>query len=76
MKILNGLKNIMMKLLQDSETIPLDYGEIQGKKDIEKFRKNITNTTDEEDLKEEYIEKIRRIELEKSILLRDFDEFF
>ena len=66
----------MMKLLQDPETIPSNYGEIQGKKDIEKFRKNITNTTDEEDLKEGYIEKIRRIELEKSILLRDFDEFF
>jgi len=66
----------MMNLLQNLETIPADYGKIQGKKDIEKFRKNIINTTDEEELREEYVEKIRRIELEKSILLRDLDEFF
>lgn len=63
-------------LVDNSPSLPLNYGEIQAKKHMKEFKDKVINSFNEPELRPEFIEEMRNTEKEESILVENLDDLF
>lgn len=68
------LENTNTILVNKSPSIPLNFGEIQAKKSLKKFKENLINDFNEPELKEEFIKEVQETEKQESVLVKNLDD--
>lgn len=63
-------------LVNESSSLPLNFGEIQAKKHLKKFKENLINDFNEPELKEEFIKEVQETEKQESVLVKNLDDIF
>lgn len=63
-------------LVNESSSLPLNFGEIQAKKHLQKFKENLINDFNEPELKEEFIKEVQETEKQESVLVKNLDDIF
>ncbi len=68
------LENTNTILVNESPFIPLNFGEIQAKKHLKKFKENLINDFNEPKLKEEFIKEVIETENQESVLVKNLED--
>lgn len=63
-------------LVNDSSTLPLNFGEIQAKKHLKKFKDNLIRDFNEPELNPEFIKEVQNTEKQESVLVENLDDLF
>lgn len=63
-------------LVNESSSLPLNFGEIEAKKHLKKFKENLINDFNEPELKEEFIKEVQETEKQESVLVKNLDDIF
>lgn len=72
-KLLEETNNI---LVNHSSTLPLNFGEIQAKEHLKKFKVNLIREFNEPELNPEFIKEVQNTEKQESVLVENLDDLF
>lgn len=61
-------------LVNESSSLPLNFGEIEAKKHLKKFKENLINDFNEPELKEEFIKEVQETEKQESVLVKNLED--